>query len=166
MGETPPQSGLSHGRTRVKKIGWAWIAIGALLWLHGIIPLVFMAVASGPPGWSAGLFAFSAGTSAAYFVVGAVALLAAASLLEHEAWARPVLEALSWICGLVCAASTVWEIVQWGSSAVSGQAAGFSPPSLFRLLTGAAWSAVLFVSALSLRRDDVRAVLKSGDAAR
>jgi len=97
--------------TSVTIIGWVWIGVGILLTLSGSLHVAMARVAldwAEEPGGRADTdFPFEwlpATAAAAEILVATVAIVSAICFLRLRAWARTVLEILSWVmfAGLVC----------------------------------------------------------------
>lgn len=159
MSEAGSEDSSEEGAELVRTIGWFWIAIGVLLCIAGASALLAAVFASGYISPSGFPLARSALYFGGQFVAGAVTLVAAGNLLRHEAWARPVLEIFSWLFGFICGASAIWLLCR-GVLAFLGNVEGaFSFGFVFNLLLAGGFGARFFISALRLRRGDVRAVL-------
>ena len=158
MSDAATLEGSEEGTELVRTIGWFWVAIGVLLCIGGAMALLAAVFASDyirPSGFPLTRFALYSGGQ---FVAGAVTLVAAGNLLRHQAWARPVLEILAWFFGIICAASAIRVIWSGLAMLLYGMKGGITF-LLINVLIAGGFGFRFFVSALRLRRDDVRAVL-------
>lgn len=155
--------------TSVTVIGWAWIVLGVLgglLALTGLVAMLSMGSVAPDDGHMAGFMLVHPVIAVSQVALAALAVVAGGQFLALKAWARAVLEALSWLAIALLAVMALsmlfggmlMEGGQWAEGGHMGGRGHFMG-GFFMLLIGAIYAAPFVIMLVYLRGPEVKGAM-------